>query len=83
MFEYRFYYIAERFKDFSRNVIVLRGGMEKEQRRALAEQIANIPDWCKVLNRQKLCFYKTIVGLFYQKNIYASMPKNIMENVEY
>lgn len=37
-------YFAERLKGFARNVIVLRGGMGKKQRRALAEKIANIPD---------------------------------------
>lgn len=37
-------YFAKRLKKFARNVIVLRGGMGKKQRKALAEQIAGIPD---------------------------------------
>lgn len=37
-------YFAERLKGFARNVIVLRGGQGKKQRKALAEQIAGIPE---------------------------------------
>ena len=36
--------LAERLKGFARNVIVLKGGAGKKQRKALAEQIAAIPD---------------------------------------
>jgi superfamily II DNA or RNA helicase len=35
---------AERLKGFARNVIVLKGGTGKKERKALAEQIASIPD---------------------------------------
>jgi superfamily II DNA or RNA helicase len=35
---------AERLKGFARNVIVLKGGTGKKARKALAEQIASIPD---------------------------------------
>jgi superfamily II DNA or RNA helicase len=35
---------AERLKGFARNVIVLKGGAGKKERKALAEQIASIPD---------------------------------------
>jgi len=37
-------YFAERLKGFAKNVIVLRGGMGKKQRKALSDQIAGIPD---------------------------------------
>lgn len=37
-------YFAGRLKGFARNVIVLRGGMGKKQRKALADQLAGIPD---------------------------------------
>jgi superfamily II DNA or RNA helicase len=36
--------LAERLRNFARNVIVLKGGAGKKQRKALAEQIAAIPD---------------------------------------
>jgi superfamily II DNA or RNA helicase len=35
---------AERLKGFAKNVIVLKGGTGKKERKALAEQIASIPD---------------------------------------
>jgi hypothetical protein len=35
---------AERLKGFARNVIVLKGGTGKRERKALSEQIASIPD---------------------------------------
>jgi superfamily II DNA or RNA helicase len=35
---------AERLKRFAKNVIVLKGGTGKKERKALAEQIASIPD---------------------------------------
>ena len=35
---------AERLKGFAKNVIVLKGGTGKKQRKALAEQMASIPD---------------------------------------
>jgi len=35
---------AERLKGFAKNVIVLKGGTEKRERKALTEQIASIPD---------------------------------------
>mgnify|MGYP001256688432 CR=1 FL=1 len=38
------YLIAERLKGFAKNVIVLKGGTGKRQRKALAEQIASIRD---------------------------------------
>jgi superfamily II DNA or RNA helicase len=37
-------YFARRLKGFARNIIVLRGGMGKKQRKALADQLINIPD---------------------------------------
>jgi superfamily II DNA or RNA helicase len=37
-------YFSERLKGFAKNVIVLRGGMGKKHRKALAEQIAGIPE---------------------------------------
>lgn len=37
-------YFARRLKGFARNVIVLRGGMGKKQRKALTDQLAGIPD---------------------------------------
>ncbi len=37
-------YFAQRLKGFAKNIIVLRGEMGKEQRQALADEIANIPD---------------------------------------
>jgi superfamily II DNA or RNA helicase len=37
-------YFSERLKGFAKNVIVLRGGMGKKHRKALADQIANIPE---------------------------------------
>ncbi|OPX83617.1 MAG: Type III restriction enzyme, res subunit [Pelotomaculum sp. PtaB.Bin104] len=37
-------YFAKRLKGFARNVIALRGGMGKKQRKAIADQIASIPD---------------------------------------
>lgn len=36
--------LADRLKNFARNVIVLKGGAGKKQRKALAEQMAAIPD---------------------------------------
>jgi superfamily II DNA or RNA helicase len=35
---------AERLKGFAKNIIVLKGGTGKKERKALAEQIASIPD---------------------------------------
>lgn len=35
---------AERLKSFAKNVIVLKGGTGKRERKALAEQISSIPD---------------------------------------
>jgi superfamily II DNA or RNA helicase len=37
-------YFVNRLKGFARNIIVLRGGMGKKQRKALADQLASIPD---------------------------------------
>jgi superfamily II DNA or RNA helicase len=37
-------YFSERLKGFAKNVIVLRGGMGKKHRIALAEQLASIPE---------------------------------------
>jgi len=37
-------YFDKRLKGFARNVIVLRGGMGKKQRKAVADKIASIPD---------------------------------------
>ncbi|MEN6459757.1 MAG: DEAD/DEAH box helicase family protein [Syntrophomonas sp.] len=37
-------YFAERLKGFTKNLVVLRGGMGKKQRQSMAEQIAAIPD---------------------------------------
>ncbi len=37
-------YFAGRLKGFARNVLVLRGGMGKKQRKVLADQLASIPD---------------------------------------
>jgi superfamily II DNA or RNA helicase len=37
-------YFGKRLKGFARNVIVLRGGMGKKQRKAVADKIASIPD---------------------------------------
>ena len=36
--------LAERLKAFARHVVVLRGGMRSRERRAVAEQLANIPE---------------------------------------
>ncbi len=37
-------YFAQRLKGFAKNIVVLRGGMGKKQRQALADEISNIPD---------------------------------------
>jgi superfamily II DNA/RNA helicase len=37
-------YFESRLRNFARNVVVLRGGMGKKQRRAVAERLAAIPD---------------------------------------
>lgn len=37
-------YLAQRLEGFAKNIIVLRGGMGKKQRQALADRIISIPD---------------------------------------